>query len=91
MTHWEIDVEMLVRKALHFVGSGTDEIARRVALLGISGDLDMYRLVKGHPIAVAGCASPVETIIDNAPQTSCGKADSRMIKRSQSFYPHPAG
>ena len=66
MATWEIDVEMRVRKTLHFGGPTDEPAARRIAELALAGGIDLSTIFKWT--GPAHRPVPVETVIDNDPQ-----------------------
>ncbi len=64
MKIWEIDVEMRVRQTLTFGGPATEEAARSIVALVLSGDLDMYHFVKWANGRVVNRVVPDQAVID---------------------------
>ena len=67
MKTWEIDVELRVRKTLTFSGPGTEEAARSLVAMVLSGEMDPSHFIKWTDGRAAYRPVPVETIIDNDP------------------------
>lgn len=70
MTYWEVDVELRVRKTLSFGGPLTEDAARQVARMALTGSIDMSAFQKWTDGRSAYRPTPVETIIDNDPRSS---------------------
>jgi hypothetical protein len=71
MRIWEIDVDLRVRKTLLILCPGTEETARGIAALLMSGKFKNHEIspyLKWSDNRQLYRAMPVETIIDNAPQ-----------------------
>ena len=68
MKTWEVDVEMRVRKTLIFSGPLSEEVAREIATMALSGKMDLSTIQKWADGRSAYRPMPVETIIDNDPQ-----------------------
>lgn len=67
MDTWEIDVELRVQKTLHFAGPKTEEAARAIAAMALSGGVDISAFIKWTDGRSAYRPVPVETIVDNNP------------------------
>ena len=68
MKTWEFDIELRVRKTLTFSGPTTEEAARSVVAIALSGEIDACHFIKWSDGRTAYRPVPVETIIDNDPQ-----------------------
>ena len=68
MKTWEFDVELRVRKTLTFSGPETEDAARAIVAMVLSGDIDPSHFIKWSDGRTAYRQVPVETIIDNDPQ-----------------------
>jgi hypothetical protein len=67
MKTWEFDVELRVRKTLHFAGPETEEVARSIVAMVLAGGIEMSTFIKWTDGRTAYRPVPVETIIDNDP------------------------
>jgi len=65
---WEIDIELRVRKTLTFGGPVTQEAARSIVAMVLSGEMDPSHFIKWSDGPTAYRPVPVETFIDNDPQ-----------------------
>jgi hypothetical protein len=68
MKTWEFDVELLVRKTLTFSGPTTEEAARSIIVMALSGELDPSHFIKWSDGHTAYRPVPVETFIDSDPR-----------------------
>jgi hypothetical protein len=64
----EIDVEMLVRKTLHFAGPATEEAARRTAEMVFTDQLHLLHFSKWSETYVGGRPVPTGTIVGDGPR-----------------------
>jgi len=68
MRTWEFDVEVRVRKTLHFGGPTTEAAARDLLEKALRGEMDISLFIKWDPNAPHHRFVPIETIIDNDPR-----------------------
>jgi hypothetical protein len=68
MTLWEFDVEVRVRKTLHFGGPTTETAARDILAKALCGEMDISLFIKWDANAPHHRFVPIEAIIDNDPQ-----------------------
>ena len=67
MKTWEIDIELRVRKTLTFSGPRTEEAARSLIAMVLSGEMGPSHFIKWTDGHTAYRPVPVEVFIDNNP------------------------
>lgn len=68
MKAWEFDVEVRVRKTLTFSGPDTEEAARYIFAMALSGAMEPATFIKWTESHPSNRQVPIEEWIDDSPQ-----------------------